>query len=437
MQKALLFLAFLVAYVAWALACAWCLKKLQTGLLAGKSFWNGQLMLLLGIAGMFGFIYLLSGLWSLKLVALIFVASQIGTIIGWVPNAIAGNHPEKAGIRTLLAGREIDVTQPKAMKALGIVCILIALAYPIVASILFFQHPWGSLILQVLEVKYTVLLLNLSNYVVVLYVNGSILASGNLDEDTRQRIFINQISALIPIAVYIALALWAFGLGGSPYTFNFLVIPARTLSLQTLFLLLAFFTVAVLIPYLIGAHRGRTLNLDLLERFRSYVADLADILEAPTGALYVAKLSDFQKKIDQEKDEYSSNDAMLTFDEDAKKNPSTVSAENQWIVDAIKKTRDMDPRFSFVDNLSELAKELEEIIADLQQRAGDTIEDAAARWSKRYETRKAEVARKIESAASGKSLITAGVGALVTTIVSGMLSEVAKTAWQWIAETHT
>ena len=133
--------------------------------------------------------------------------------------------------------------------------------------------------------------------------------------------------------------------------------------------------------------------MDLLERFRGYVADLADILEAPTDALDVSKLSDFQKKIDQAKDEYSGHDAMLIFDEDAKKNPSTVSAENQWIVDAIKKTRDMDPRFSFVDNLSQLAKELEEIIADLQQRAGDTIEDAAARWRKRYETRKAEVAR--------------------------------------------
>ena len=190
MLKVLLFLSFLVAYGLWTVLCARTLKKVQSDLLVGKSFWSSEFMLLEGVVGFFGFIYLLSGLWSMKLVLLIFVVSHLGGLVSWFLSSILGAQSEKTGIRALSAGKEIDIKYPVPMLVLGVSCSLMVLAYPVVAGILFFRHTWKTSVLQLLEVKYSLLLLNLSGYVLLVIVTSLMLASENLDEETRQRVFI-------------------------------------------------------------------------------------------------------------------------------------------------------------------------------------------------------------------------------------------------------
>src|SRR5580658_3465570 len=136
-MKILQFLLFLVAYAGWALACAWSLNKLQTTVPAGKSFWTGQLVNLEGLAGFFGFIYLLSGFWSWRLVLLIFLASQLGVLALWVLSLVMDVSYETASIRTLWAGKEFDLNNPILSPALMLVSGGMAWVLPIAAGIVF------------------------------------------------------------------------------------------------------------------------------------------------------------------------------------------------------------------------------------------------------------------------------------------------------------
>jgi len=436
MTKIGLFVLFFIAYVCWALLGAKSFKKLQADLLGGKSFWSSEVILLEGLVGLFGFIYLLSGLWSTKLVLLIFVASHLGILLSLIFGAMLGPHSEKAAIRMLWAGREIAIKHPVSMGLLGLATMGMSFAYPIVVGIFFFRNPWGSLNLEIEVVRYSLLLLSLGGYLLVVVVTACMLASENLDDNTRQRIFINQLCGLIPAAIYVALAIWAFGFGGGLLSLDFLGIPSRTLSLQTLFMLLGFFALGVLIPYVVGTQRSRSLNVELMAKINAFVAELAEILESPTPSLYIAKLTALRDKVAATKDQFINGDALLLFEKGVLESQEKLSEDDQTSADAIAKTRDLDARFRFLDDLSRFETELDEIIADLKNRPEATIEAAADQWSKKYEIRKAELAKKIEGATSGKPLVTAGVGTLVTTIVSGLLSEVARTSWQWIMQAH-
>jgi hypothetical protein len=147
-------------------------------------------------------------------------------------------------------------------------------------------------------------------------------------------------------------------------------------------------------------------------------------------------LTALRDKVAATKDQFINGDALLLFEKGVLESQEKLSEDDQTSADAIAKTRDLDARFRFLDDLSRFETELDEIIADLKNRPEATIEAAADQWSKKYEIRKAELAKKIEGATSGKPLVTAGVGTLVTTIVSGLLSEVARTSWQWIMQAH-
>src|ERR1035441_3551964 len=87
------------------------------------------------------------------------------------------------------------------------------ISYLIAAGIIHFRYPWGSPVLVAASVKYT-LLCFIGTYPLLLTTIIGIITSENLDEDTRQGVFISQMTAVIPTALYVALALWAFGVGG-------------------------------------------------------------------------------------------------------------------------------------------------------------------------------------------------------------------------------
>jgi hypothetical protein len=435
MPKVLLFVLFLVAYVAWAVASAFCLKRVQSDLVEGKSFWNGQLMILDGLAGFFGSVYLLSGLWSLKLVLLLFITSQLGILAAWVLSLLLGAPYQIAGIRTLWAGKEFDLKYPVGSPVLGLSCGAMSWIYPIVAGILFFHHPWASSTLEILIVKCTLLLLSLPGYVLQVIVIGSVLASENLDDDTRQRIFISQSVGLIPAAIFVALAFWAFGLGGKPLDVGFLGVPAGTLSLQTLVLLLILFAATILIPFLVGTQRARRRELGLQKEIRSQFAEVEDLLGVPTPSLYLDELAQLRVQIDAVKEQFTTADKLLLFERNTRLNPNDAPATDQLMSDAIGKTRALDARFRFLDDLSKLQGDLDKVVAEIQKRPADKVEDAARQWSERFKSRKDDVSKIIDSASSRKPWLLATAGTLVSAVVLDIVSEVAKTGWQWIMHT--
>jgi len=431
-MKILQFLLFLIAYAWWAFACAWSLNKLQTTVPAGKSFWTGQLVNLEGLIGFFGFIYLLSGFWSWRLVLLIFLASQLGVLSLWVLGLVMDVSYETASIRTLWAGKEFDLNHPVLSPALVLVSGAMAWALPVAAGIVFFHHAWDSSALQIPIVKCMLLLLMLPGYIMQLTVVASMLASENLDDDVRQRIFINQGLGMIPMAIYVALAFWAFGIG-KPLDISFLGVPGGALSLETLLPLLALFAVTLLIPFLVGTLRTRKRNLLLLRQIRGYFGDLEDILSSPTPSIYLDEIGKLRGRVEAVREQFTTTDPLLIFDKEAMQSPEKIPDKDKLIAAGIEKTRDLDARFKFLDNLGNLETELDKVVAEFQKRAPETLEEAARHWSDKFKIRCDDLNKAIDGSASSKPFLLAGAGTLVSALVLDLVSEVAKTAWDWIA----
>lgn len=428
----LTFLIFLVAYGLWAWGCNLALKKSIADLAAGKSFWSSELVLVASYSGFFCFLYLLSGFWNLRLVLIFFATAQLGSLLALLVNAFLGAQSEKTCMRSVWAGKEIDIKYPLMNTIGGPLMIIIFLAYPVVAGIVHFQHAWSSDVLKILIVKCSLLLLILGGYPLMMTVTIMMLVSENLDEDTRLRIFVNQLVGMIPTALLVAFAIWAFGIGGPGLPFDFAGVSG-TVSVRALLLVLLFFAFSVVIPYFLGTLRAKRRKLALCRETRDYVSRLADILESPTGPLYVSKLTQLSKEVADERSKLIQADALLTLAEAIDAAPEQIPGEAKPLVDALEKTRDLDPRFKFLDDLTKLGTKVQEITDDLQRRSGSDVEKVAKDWSTQVEKSKADLAEEIKAAESIKPPIAGLLGTMAMTIITAVLEEVGKASWQIIS----
>jgi hypothetical protein len=64
------------------------------------------------------------------------------------------------------------------------------------------------------------------------------------------------------------------------------------------------------------------------------------------------------------------------------------------------------------------------------------METAALQWSEKYKGWKDDLLKDFDADSSEKSLVTAGAGSIISTLVLALFSDMAQTAWNWIAPTH-
>ncbi len=312
--------------------------------------------------------------------------------------------------------------------------VVLWIAYLIAAAIVHFRYPWESPELVSASVKYT-LLFFIGSYPFLITEIIATVTSENLDEDTRQGIFIGQMTGLIPTALFAALALWAFGVGGAdlPVSFGNL---SHSFSLRVTLILVAYFGLLILLPYFIGTQRGKRKRLALLQQRQEHVRALADILETPAGSLYVPKLAALRDQVAGERQTVEENHQLMLLDDWKTNRPADFPEKTAPLVEAYRHSRDLDPRWKFFDYLTKFRTELQEIIDDLQARPPGTLEDAAAKWSKNYETKHAQLSEEIKGATTARPLVTVAVGTVATAIVSPILAGVGKAAWAWIAAAY-
>ena len=430
MHKLLFFLVFLCAVGLWMWGGSVLNKEVIRDVGKDSLFRNTETMLLSN-AALFVFIYLLSGMWNLRLVMLFVVAGLLSIIMARVLKSLLGSEGDKIDSQVFATGGEVGMKLPPA--ALAMLAVLL-IAYLIAAGIIHFRYPWGSPVLVAASVKYT-LLCFIGTYPLLLTTIIGVITSENLDEDTRQGVFISQMTAVIPTALYVALALWAFGVGGAdlPVSFGNL---SHSFSLRTTLILIAYFGGLVLLPYFIGTQRGKRKRLGLLHEKQEYMRTLADILESPAASRYVSKLTALRDQAAAEREALKQSHQLMLLDESATSSPADFSEQATPLVKAYRLSRDLDPRSKFFDYLAQFENQLEEIISDLQARPPATMEDAAAKWSKLYERNNAQLAKEIKRTTGAAPLVTVAVGTVATAIVSPILAGVGKAAWSWIAAAY-
>jgi len=199
-------------------------------------------------------------------------------------------------------------------------------------------------------------------------------------------------------------------------------------------LLLAYFAFTSAFPYMTGVRRAKTWRSQLLARRQNWLGEEQEILLAPTESHYVARLNalivamEEEDRAFREKNGLADLDKLLTDPQPAK--------GMALVVQAFRETRDLDPRFNYLDWLAELRQKNHEIVENLEQLTAELRrQHAGKRWALVLQRRRRGLAETMKSIEAEKAPVWVGFGIIATALVSGILGELAKTLWQIFAGT--
>ncbi len=428
-----LFLVFIAAVVAWHLL------QFKSAIIVGwfppraQKLATIELSLLKDLLAFFAFVYLLSGFWNLKLMLVMLVAVHLGPLTGWFLNNAFGTNAEILTLRGYVIGYELGANAPSLVKTPPKIVAAVVFCYPLIAAYFYFRNPWGSPLLQAQEIKCTLLLLIISGYLFTSLLVPKMMASANLDEVARQNMFFTQLASFIPIGVYLAIGAASFGINQNSVRLDVFGAPGRTLSLELLAVLFAFFAFTTLIPSLVGSQRARVRELELVERARDIVTEIEDVLETPDKSAYVIKLETTRSRVEQLQQQFLVEEPIFALLERIGSDPDKAPQEQKNLKVSMDLTAKMDARARYLETLARLQNELREVIANLKLRGDSEIEEAAAKWGKRYQGQAGAFTARIGELTNHKPILAAGLGSGLLLIASGILGEVAKSAWGLIA----
>lgn len=428
-MRILVFVGFLVVYAAFMWVATVLLKSTNRAILANKTFWITQLTNLLSTGALFAFVFVLSGYFNARLLAVFFVASQIGVVLAAILGGLLGSATSKWGARGQWAGGEYVVKHAPLTGGLFVLTTLTSIAYPVAAGISYFGLSAAELPVRIFQ--YTLCILFLGGYPLLLLFLISALVSENLDEETRTRYLVNQLGSVVFNALWVALVFWSFGIAG---TGQKLSIGSVSLALSPLLIgvLIGSFVLTVLIPYLIGAQRAKQWRTTLLEKQQSWMVKLEDVLETPAGSLYLPKLTTLQDSLDQEIAEFAASDPMIAYGIQIDQGDSPRAVKD--IVLAYQLARDLDPRFKHLDSLRQMSGKVREIRADLGKLATEPdLEKAAKEWTKYLHPRKEELNKELSHTRKTHTPALLIFSGTIVPIFSVVLSEFARWLWDYFS----
>jgi len=426
--KILFFLLFLATYGGWAYAnhhLSEVVKRPDAAASQPKLVLLQELQAIINYFGLLIFVFLLSGFWNWTLAISFFGTAQIGILVTLALWTIVGAAEQKWLARALWAGYEFDIKYRFFSWTLVALACLIVVGYPIAVGIAYFRHALSSE-LTVTIFQYTLVMVVLLA-IVILPVSIALTASPNLDEDTRSRFLISQLGGLIPNAFIIALVFVAFG-GGS-FQFSKENLSAKLL-LEVTAVVLAFFALTMIIPYLLGVRFARSKRKRFFDNQKRLLSELEDALE-PLSAGSIAGLEKVKVEIARSLDNLQAGDAMLGIASkldvvDADELPPAM----QPVVPAYRATRDTDARFRYLDDLMLLMSNIDTAIAELRAKSSeDERVKLAQTWSRVFEKRRERLDERQKTEESG-SVVPQLAFSGASIVLSAALGGVGKTLWE-------
>jgi len=430
-HKVLLFIAFLVVYIFYGWVSYYLTQKNKASLRTKVSFWRSELTFLVGYLFFFVSLYLLSGLWISRLVVFFLGAGQVAVVISAMFGALFAKRDEKFFARVFWASLEASTKHLIITAVLSFFAFLFFLVFPVAVGIVYFKHTIATPEMTVMITR-CLILMQFTFYPVSLLLMASLLASENLDNDSRRHLFIDNLVGMIPTSLFLALGLWAFGIGerGANISLNLARQVPLQFSVHILVFLAVFFGLVTVVPYLVGSLRAKEWHVVLLGKEKAFVAAIADVLRKPLAASYTPRLTDVRQKIAAARTKLTEEDAGLrNLEEFRKAEGDNAPKDLQDLVWAADQSRSLDPRMKYEDALIKLEGELQEIVQDLQTRDEASQVEKASKWAQNYDSRKNELTLDLETTHKTKPTLMIGIGTAATWILSAVLSEVGKQAW--------
>lgn len=425
-----MFIVFLLLYAVWAWAAGALVKRVSRAVIEGNSFWVNEISLVLNFGALFGFIYTLSGYFDWRLVIAFIGAGQIGIVLSAILGGLVGSTSTLWGPRSSWDSGEFVMKHEGLSATIVLLTALLGFAYPILVGISYFQLSASALPERVFQ--YTLSMFFLGGLPLLWLSLISTLVSENIDADTRKRVFINQLSALVPNALWLALLFWSFGIAGAGSKVNVGTI-ALEFSPLLLGLVIGFFVLTVLIPYAIGGHRSNQWRSYLIQEHRSWMASMKDILETPAGSTYLPKLAALQQELDEKKSAFVASDPMIVAG--IQIDQGIIPPNTKAFAPAYVLARELDPRFSHLDAMTRMSEKISEIQADLQKLTTDAeLEKSAKEWIKYFQPREGALVKELAQAAKTRPPMVLLFSGIFLPIFSVVLGEFAKWLWTYFAK---
>ena len=426
-----LFTLFVILYSGWLyLAGIHFNKSFSEGFIdQWRWVWSAEISVILMIAGFLMFIFLLTGYFSFPLTVVLLASTQIGILIdlilfGFVSSDITVYHA-----RSTWQGFELGINHPRMFNFFRGISLVVRLGYPFIAGYLFFTNPLPSPQLTLNIFRYSLVGIAFGSLPVALFVSLNALVSENLDEEARGGSLIEQMSMYVLNLLFIVLAFWAFGISGIGIEYN-LGDVSITLSLRLVVFLMILLGLTVLLPYAMGANRAKKQRITLIRKRRQWLCRLLEILEFPIGPLDTGKLANLIESCEQEIQKFIARHKVLQvafqFDEGSDGQPDL----GQEIVSAYRISRNLDPRFIYMDWLREFEEKVSAMTGYIQNHSMDgEVEKTAEVWVKALHSRKQEFVEEMESVNQEKPGVLAVVGILFTPLLGLVLNNLAELIW--------
>lgn len=251
-----------------------------------------------------GTLWLLAGFWETNLFLTAVAFSWAAVVLGKVLQALCGGRPKKTN--ALMTHLTLPPWIHFAYFALTLAVVVGLLVSS--AWIVFTRDESASatpLLVVCLGFIFSLAL-------VAQWLDGNVLASPFLDEETRQARLNSSLSRMVPMVFVLAILLPALGLGDSEWS----LIPDAATSIAIVAILVGVIAFGVLIPYLVGVKKGRMLRAEYQDDLRATMRRVAQDLELPSPG-WGARLKAIAASIEHTYRELTEMHPLLRLDESA------------------------------------------------------------------------------------------------------------------------
>ena len=249
--------------------------------------------------------WLLTNMFPLKLILIIFAANIVTLIVTLLIGAISGfglkDKKEKVIALTYLWGVEKKERGCIAL-IFGLIVLLLVFVAPLV---IYWMYPAGSQKVIVLISFFQFTLLQIFSTIMMILMDWSQLTSSHADDDLRNSRLTSGFTRIIYSTIYLLFPLWIFN-GNIEY-----IEHTMGLKLPDFWILISLpiilFVFGSLIPFYIGMYRHRSEAKHMNEWKKRWLEDAESILNMPAGAEreseWKVKVEELQNEVKKKSEE--------------------------------------------------------------------------------------------------------------------------------------
>lgn len=466
MIRVLVFIAFLAAYGLLLWASNMYTSRLAKEVSTAKTFKYSVANVLIGAVWLFGFVFILSGYFNARLVAAYVGAIVIGAILAVTLQGFLGDKARMTPVEGAWEGADFGAKHKPVMVSTYLFLALVIVAYPVIIGRAYFTVQTDNL--PVIVLRYTVSAM-FALFVVGLIFWVGVVVSKNTNENVRNGYLVGQLTGLLSNALLLALLFWSLDLGRASQQVNIAGLPL-TFSPVLFAILVTYFLLAVLIPFIVGAQRAKQWRTVLLEKRRDWAVALEEILENPVEATYLPSLSSLQDRLSREAAQFIESDKLISIFARQGGSPTAEASsmvgaadtragsgglryslgklrqfsgevagvapeQRELLASAYKWAQDHDSRLQHLDLLQQFSQRVGEIRTDLMKHSSPrALEKGAKDWLAYLSPRKEGLSQELAEVAKTRTPALVIWGLFLSPIMSVLLSEFGKWLWTYFSK---